>query len=69
VTAAAPETTESFKPTGDIQSLLASLTQVPVVRQELVTDVANRLQAGELNTPSAKEETVSAILGTTLPGA
>src|SRR5260370_32293 len=57
-TAPAPETTASFQPTGDIQSLLLSLQLAPVIRQELVADVADRLRAGELNTPRAKEETV-----------
>jgi hypothetical protein len=66
---AAPGTTETFRPTADLQSLLAALQQAPVIRQEVVTDVAERLRAGELNTPKAKAETVSAILGTTLPGA
>ncbi len=60
---------ETFEPTGDVQGLLNALQQTPVIRPEVIADVADRLNAGELNTPKAKEETVNAILGSTLPNA
>src|ERR1700730_9735563 len=56
----------TFQPTGDLQRLLDALRQTPVVRPEVVADVAGRLKAGELNSPNAKEETITAILGSTL---
>ena len=61
--------TETFQPTGDVQSLLDALRQTPLVRPEVIAEVAGRLNAGELNTPKAKAETVTAILGATLADA
>jgi hypothetical protein len=63
------QTAETYQPTGDVQRLLDALRQTPVVRPEVIAEVVGRLNAGELNTPKATEETVSAILGATLPNA
>jgi hypothetical protein len=60
------ESTETFQPTADLTTLLDSLNQVPLLRQDVVADAAARLNAGELNTPVARAETVNAILSTTL---
>lgn len=62
-----PQAGEVFQPTGDVQDLLAALRQTPSVRADVVANVTARLDAGELNTPQAKAETVNSILGPT-PG-
>jgi hypothetical protein len=54
---------EQFQPTSALQSLLDALKSIPPVRQEVVGDVAGRLNNGELSTPQARQQTVEAILG------
>jgi hypothetical protein len=49
----------------DLFQLLDALRQVPILRQEVVAEVAQRLAAGQLTTPAATDQTVQAIMATT----
>ncbi len=52
-----------FAPTSDFLPLLGALARIPQVRQENVGEVVGRLNAGELATPQARQQTVESILG------
>jgi hypothetical protein len=56
-----------FQPTSQLLQLSAALERIPSVRQEQVGEVAQRLSAGELATPQARQQTVESILGSS-PG-
>jgi hypothetical protein len=56
---------DSGSQTPDLFQLLDSLNHIPVLRQEVVAEVAQRLAAGQLSIPAATEPTVQAILETT----
>jgi hypothetical protein len=56
-----------FQPTSDYQSLSGALGRIPQVRQDVIGEVASRLNAGELATPQARQQTVESILGSS-PG-
>jgi hypothetical protein len=64
---AGPLPASSFDPTSDWLGLLERLHQLPLVREEVIGEVARRLASGELLTPEALEQTVGAILAATLP--
>jgi hypothetical protein len=67
-TAAAPAEADAATqtPTGpDLFQLLDALRQVPLLRQEVVAEVAQRLASGQLTTPAATDQTVQAIMATT----
>lgn len=49
----------------DLNQLLDTLRQIPVLRQEVVSEVAQRLSNGQLFTPAARDNTVKAILEST----
>lgn len=57
----------SFDPTGDLIGLLDGLSQIPLVRQEIIGEVSQRLSGGELLTPEARDQTVQSMLGASLP--
>lgn len=50
-------------PSFELLSLNAVLTQVPPVRQDVISETIRRLAAGDLQSPSALEQTANAILG------
>lgn len=50
-------------PSFELFSLTTTLQQVPPVRQEVVAETVRRLADGQLQTPSALEQTARAILG------
>jgi hypothetical protein len=52
-----------FTPTADLTALLKSVQQVPQVRQELIGDVARRLNSGELFIPPTPDAVVGGLLG------
>jgi hypothetical protein len=52
-----------FQPTSDFAPLLGALGRIPLVRQEVLGEVAKQLSGGELDTPQAREQTVQSILG------
>jgi hypothetical protein len=59
----APAEAESrFTPTADLAALLDGIRQTPVIRQEIIGEVARRLASGELLAPPATEATVQGIL-------
>jgi hypothetical protein len=49
----------------DVFQLLDTLNHIPLLRQEVVAEVAQRLANGQLSIPAATEPTVQAILETT----
>lgn len=53
-------------PSPELSALLGALRDVPELRQETIQEVSKRLSSGELSTPQAADQTVQAILGTTL---
>lgn len=54
---------EQFQPSSDFQPLAGALARIPLVRQEVVGEVAARLSGGELQTPQARRQTVESLLG------
>lgn len=50
-----------FSPTGDLSRLLQLVRQIPDVRGEVVLDVLNRANAGELASPQAALDTAAAV--------
>jgi hypothetical protein len=52
-----------FQPTSDFAPLSGALGRIPLVRQEVLGEVAKQLTGGELDTPQAREQTVQSILG------
>jgi hypothetical protein len=53
-----------FTPTADLTGLLAQLRSTPAVRQEVIGDVINRLNSGELFLPPAPDQVVQGMLAT-----
>ncbi len=47
----------------DFQDLVNTLDRIPFIRQEIVGEVARQLNAGELDTPRARQQTVESMLG------
>ncbi len=58
-----PAAAGEFQPGSDLRAFLGALDGVPLVRQEVVGEVARRLNGGELNSPQARQQTVESILG------
>lgn len=58
-----PSFPDSLVPSFELFSLTSTLQQVPPVRQEVVAETVRRLADGQLQTPSALEQTARAILG------
>src|SRR6516162_7719813 len=52
-----------FQPTSDFLPLVGALSRIPLVRQEVLGEVAKQLNGGELDTPQARQQTVESILG------
>jgi hypothetical protein len=52
-----------FQPTSDFLPLVGALGRIPLVRQEVVGEVAKQLSGGELDTPGARQQTVESLLG------
>jgi hypothetical protein len=47
----------------DFQPLVDTLDRIPLIRQEVVGEVAKLLNGGDLDTPQARQQTVESILG------
>lgn len=65
-TSSAPEVSAqdlSMVPSFELLSLYAVLVQIPPVRQDVVSETIRRLQSGQLQSPTALEQTANAILG------
>ncbi len=60
---ASPAADVTFAPASDFAPALNALARIPLVREEVVGEVARRLSGGELNTPQARQQTVESILG------
>jgi|GEM_PF-3132267 hypothetical protein len=58
-----PSFPDVLVPSFELLSLTAALQQVPPVRQEVIAETVRRLNTGELQTPTALEQTARAILG------
>jgi hypothetical protein len=59
---ASPSFPVSLVPSFEFLNLTATLNEVPPVRQEAIAETIRRLDAGQLDTPSALEQTARAIL-------
>jgi hypothetical protein len=55
-------TEETFTPTSDLQQLLSAVRALPDVRDDVLGEVSGRLEAGELETRTAAQETAAAFL-------
>ena len=53
----------SMVPSFELQTLTAMLAKVPPVRQDVLAETIRRLTSGDLQTPSALEQTARALLG------
>jgi hypothetical protein len=53
----------SLVPSFELLNLAATLQQVPPVREDVIAETVRRLATGELQSPSAVEQTARAILG------
>jgi hypothetical protein len=62
---AAPAAAGGFAPTGELARLIAIAGSAPEVRADLVANVAERLAAGEFDTPAAAADTARAMLDPT----
>jgi hypothetical protein len=58
-----PSSPVGMEPSFEFLSLTAALNQIPLVRQDVISDTIDRLEAGQLQTPSALEQTARAMLG------
>jgi hypothetical protein len=52
-----------FQPTSDFLALVGTLDRIPLIRQEVLGEVAKQLSGGELDTPQARQQTVESMLG------
>ncbi len=59
---ASASSTASFSETREASALMAKLQEIPDIRADVVEDVRQRLQRGELMTREAAEQTAAAIL-------
>ncbi len=53
----------NYQPASDLKPFLDNLDRIPLVRQEVLGEVAKQLSGGELDTPKARQQTVESILG------
>jgi len=54
--------TETFEPTSELARLLATVRELPDVREDLVQSINERLLTGEFSTSAAADETAKAML-------
>jgi hypothetical protein len=61
--ATSPSVPVTLVPSFELFNLTSTLDRIPPVRAEVIAETIRRLDSGQLQTPSALEQTARAILG------